>query len=129
MFEGALGVKPLQIMSCIVIVSCVGITLHVFPEVCPMAGLRAPELVGGALEEIFESSWDMNIAHWSVADIPGLRPLQPDEVELVAAGFAAAKAHLLFELQAKLDWRLRLPWSLIGLARLFIYFVREFSQL
>ena len=83
---------------------------------CPMAGQRAPELVCGALEDIFEDTWQVNIAAWSTSDVDGLRPLRPEESECLANDLAAARTHLLIELQAKMDWRLRLPWSLLGLA-------------
>ena len=45
-----------------------------------------------------------------------LRRMSEEEHQLLCDGLAAMKIHLQLQLQGKLDWRLRLPWLLIGTA-------------
>jgi hypothetical protein len=80
-----------------------------------MAGLQAPEFVCGALQDVIGRLWTIRFS--DLLTVPeDMRALTSIEQQVLAEDLAAAKAHIQLNLQTKTDWRLRLPWLLIGVA-------------
>ena len=83
-------------------------------QVCPMAGKRAPELVSGAVSQIFRDAW-VQMEH-SMTLRAQQEALIDADLQLLMMDMNRAKIAQWSMLKLKLDYLNRLPWSMIAVA-------------
>jgi hypothetical protein len=80
--------------------------------VCPMAGLRAPEMAHGEILQCFERVWELRAGEFLQSQAVS-NSLAAD-VEILESDMQIGKASLHTNLTTKLDFWSRLPWYLAG---------------
>ena len=84
---------------------------------CPMAGLRAPDLASGKLEEVAQELMSHADVSVLASEIPAETSAMPQsEWQLLKSDFNKGRAVALTTLQIKTSFWRTLPWLLCGLA-------------
>ena len=83
------------------------------PSQCSMRGKRLPELVAGDLRSQLHGLMTQEA---TAIEMGMSLSLSPEQKLAAVQDWEAGRAHLLYLLDAKLDWTSKLPWSLAGLA-------------
>lgn len=84
--------------------------------VCPMAGLRAPELADGRVSKVLDVAWSTVHAQTLTAHAPDIPPISAAQQILLEQEMSHARAAMTLWLKVKLDFWQRLPWCLAALA-------------
>ena len=104
---------------------------HYGPDIktCPAAGMLAPELVAGALDDVAKSAWEDARSKLMVLEtLPNASPLTDAVWKLLFDDYQSAQSTMMALLAVKTNFWKHIPWLLVGLARSDANVAREIGQ-